>query len=315
MNRNFTLRLFGLPLVQSLDDLSRVTKLSKFMIYQLSKNANFHYKVYKIPKKNGKLREIAQPSRNLKGFQSWILVEILNKLNVSPNSKGFTKGQSTLDNAKPHVGNNALLTIDIQDFFPTICAKQVFNVFKSIGYNNLLSTIFTRICTFNERLPQGSPCSPKLANLICLNLDNRIQSYVGKKGITYTRYADDMTFSAMSPNKLIKILTTIEKIIKDEDFTLNEEKTRFAGVSNVKKVTGLVITDDSVGIGKKLYKKIRAKFYNFTKITRELTHTEINEAVGWKAYLKSVDKERWERLNSYIVKLKGQKPKSAIVNF
>ena len=192
---NIKLNMLGLPVITTIDDFSEITHISKYTIFQLSFHSDKYYKTYSIPKKSGELRTISQPSKKLKGLQSWILVNILNELKVSSSCKGFEKGSSTADNAKPHKGANIILTLDLKDFFPTVKRNQVYSIFKAVGYNKTISTILTNICTFEGALPQGSPCSPKLANLSAWSLDVRIQGYVGKRGISYTRYADDLSFS------------------------------------------------------------------------------------------------------------------------
>jgi len=77
-------------------------------------------------------------------------------------------------------------------------------IFNSIGYNREISSLLTNLCVFKGRLPQGAPTSPKLANLVSAKLDARIHGYAGPKGIVYTRYADDITLSAQSVQKLEK---------------------------------------------------------------------------------------------------------------
>ena len=127
------LNMLGLPVIRSLEDFSVQTHISKYTIYQLSQHSDKHYRTYEIPKKSGKMRTISQPSKNLKGLQSWLLVNILNKVQVSSSCKGFRKGSSTYDNALPHVGANTVINVDLKDFFPTIYSKQVYNIFKTIG--------------------------------------------------------------------------------------------------------------------------------------------------------------------------------------
>lgn len=304
--------MLGLPVIQNMDDFSNQTHISKYTIYQLSKNSDFYYKTYTIPKKSGKPRDISQPSKKLKGLQSWILVNILNKLKVSNSCKGFEKGFSIYDNAKPHIGANLILTIDLKDFFPTITQKQIFNIFKAIGYNDLLAVIFSKICTYNGTLPQGSPCSPKLANLTAWQLDVRLQGYVGKRGISYTRYADDLSFSGLAPLKVIQIIPKIKEIIIDEGYKINPSKTRIAGVSRAKIVTGLTITNNSAGIGKNKYKIIRSKIFHLT-LPSEQTNTELlYEVSGWLAFLKSVDIKRLNKAKKFIEDLKIKHPKTLI---
>ena len=306
--------MIGLPVIQTVDDFSQITHISKYTIYQLSTHSDKYYKTYTIPKKSGKLRTICQPSKKLKGLQSWILVNILNKLKVSSSCKGFEKGSSTADNAEPHKGANTLLTLDLKDFFPNVKRNQVYNIFKAIGYNKTISTLLTNICTYHEALPQGSPCSPKLANLSLWRLDVRIQGYVGKRGINYTRYADDLSFSGLNPAKVVKIIPMIKSIIEDEKFTVNKEKTRISGSARAKKITGLIIANDTFGIGKEKYKKVRAKIHHLTLPSEKTNIKLLYEVNGWISYMNSVDKRRFDKAKKYIEDLKCKYPTSLIVN-
>jgi len=306
------LNMLGLPVVQSLDDFSVQTHISKYTIYQLSFNSDKYYKTYEIPKKSGKKRTICQPSKKLKGLQSWILVNILNKIQVSSSCKGFRKGSSTYDNALPHKGANTVLNMDLKDFFPTVNSTQVYNTFKTIGYNKLVATIFTNICTYNDSLPQGSPCSPMLANLSAWTLDLRIQGYVGKRGINYTRYADDLSFSGLNPSKVVKIIPMINEIVTDENFKINKDKTRITGSARAKIVTGLVINDESIGIGKQKYKYLRAKIHHLTLPKEQENLTLLNHVNGWLSYLNSVDKARLKKAKKYINELSNSCPETLI---
>lgn len=310
---NIKLKILGLPSINDLEDFSNLVNLSPRAIYQLSVNSEFHYKTYQIKKSNGKLRDISQPSKQLKGLQLWLLNNILNKLKVSEYSKGFEKKQSIADNVKPHILSNCLLNIDIKDFYPSINSIKVYNLFKSIGYNKLISTIFTNICTFKNTLPQGSPCSPKISNLICWKMDSRIQGYVGKKGIIYTRYADDITISGIVPSKVINLLPFIEKIIKEEGFVLNKTKTRFTGKLRKREITGLIIYDNTFGIGRNKYRLIRSKLFNITKLQNSITQRQINHILGWLSYISSVDNKRYKMLLIYIRKLQKSFPNTDII--
>jgi hypothetical protein len=99
------LTLLGLPPIETLEDFSVHTHLSKGLIYRLSRYNNKNYFIYDLPKKTGGVRTIAQPSPELKAIQSWILRNILDLLKVSPACKGFEKKTNIYDNAKPHIGS------------------------------------------------------------------------------------------------------------------------------------------------------------------------------------------------------------------
>jgi RNA-directed DNA polymerase len=302
------LKNLGLPPVTNIDELSRQMRLSTGLLQQLVYKSDKHYKVYYLNKKSGGKREIAQPSRSMKAVQSWILRKILYRLKSSQHSKGFEVGESILSNATPHIGAHVLLNIDLEDFFHSIPASHVYSIFNSIGYNKNISSIFTSLCTYSGRLPQGAPTSPKLSNLACQHLDSRIQGYSGPKGIMYTRYADDITLSALNETKIRKAQPMIEEILQDEGFIINASKTKICGTKKKKEVTGLVISPDNVGIGRKRYRLIRAEIFTMLKENNsKLAH--IN---GWLAYIKSVDKTNYSRLVKYITSLKQVFPESSL---
>lgn len=300
--------MIGLPPLQGVDDLSATSHISKGTLFLLSKHSDKYYLEYEIVKRGGQKRLISQPAKKLKGLQSWILNNILNYVEVSPSCKGFIKGSSIYENAASHAGANVVLNVDISDFFGSVTSKQVYNVFKMIGYNSLISTIFTNICTYKGALPQGSPTSPMLANLVAWKLDLRIQGFVGKRGIGYTRYADDLTFSGFNPAKLIEILPIVKKILLDEGFSLNAKKTRISGAGRSKKVTGLVLYENKVGVGKEKYRKVRAMVYQAAKLGQTVPEKDLLRINGWFAHLKNVDKVRYDRLLVYVNKLREEYP-------
>lgn len=295
----YSLKNLGLPAVESLEAFADLIRLSENKLKILSNRADHFYRVYQIPKKAGGSRVISQPSRELKALQSWILRNILDRLNTSPQSKGFEQGESTLHNAAPHIGSNFILNIDFEDFFNTVSANKVFGIFSSLGYNKEMCVFFTNICTFEGRLPQGAPTSPKLANLTCAQLDARIQGYAGPRGIIYTRYADDITLSAQTPKKIFKARSFLEFVIPEEDLLINKAKTEVFGTRRRKTITGLVISESKVGIGRERYRKFRAELHNFFANTTP-NASYIN---GFLSYLYSVDKKSYRKAYIYIAKL------------
>lgn len=300
------LRTLGLPPVASLDDLAQLTRVSASKLRYCSFRAEYLYKTFKIPKKNGKFRTIAHPSRELKAIQSWILRNILDKLSTSPQSKGFEIGQSILDNATPHIGANHLLNLDLQDFFESIKASKVYSIYSSIGYNKEVSTHLTNLTVFRGGLPQGAPSSPKLANLVAARLDYRINGYTGPRGIVYTRYADDITLSSPNVRSLQKARILVSQIIKEEDLALNKGKTKLSGTRRQKSVTGLVISENRAGIGRQKYREFRSKLHRiFLDRSTETSHMN-----GLLAYIHSVDATTYRHLCKYIDKLRKKYPLS-----
>jgi retron-type reverse transcriptase len=302
-----------LPSITTLGEFSAATHLSKGLIFRFSKYGDKYYYTYNLPKKDGSMRQIAQPCNELKSLQAWIKVNILQSLVVSNACKGFEKNTSIADNALPHIGANAILVIDLENFFPTINIKQVWSMFRTIGYSARIAGILAAICTFKETLPQGSPASPKISNLVTLQLDKRLLGYVGKRAVVYTRYADDLTFSTYSPSILTKIYPKVKEIIEDEGFFLNQTKTRFAGPGRQHCVTGLVVTDKDLGIGRKKLHWLRALIYNLHKYDKEkVSKDELMTVIGWLAYINGIDEKRRKILDVYIGKLKSKYANTAL---
>jgi RNA-directed DNA polymerase len=307
----FQLKNFGLPVIRDIADLAEHTRLSPQLVRYLGYRANYLYRRYNVPKKDGTPRLIAQPNRELKALQAWILRNILDKLSASENCKGFEIGCSILDNAVPHVGANFILNVDLKDFFPSIGASKVYGVFSSIGYSKKIASLLTNLTVVDGRLPQGAPTSPKLANLICLKLDSRIQGYAGPRGLVYTRYADDISISAQTIKKIMNARLMLGTIVGSEGLEINHKKTQVQGTRRRKEITGLVLTATHAGIGRKALRVIRAKIFQLF-IGKSIAYAHVN---GLLAYVYGVDKISSRRLWAYIDKLAVKFPFScAIIN-
>lgn len=207
------------------------------------------------------------------------------------------------------MGANFVLNVDLKDFFPSIIASKVYGIFSTIGYSKKIAALLTNLTVFEGRLPQGAPTSPKLANLICLKLDARIQGYAGPRGLVYTRYADDISISAQTIKKLMNARSILDKIISSEGLAINHRKTSLQGTMRRKEITGLVLADSRVGIGRATARKIRAEiFHLFMERSTEFSHVN-----GMLAYVHSVDKTTYKRLWHYIDELTEKFPSSPAV--
>lgn len=297
--------LFGLPRITSLAELASHTRLSRQLIHRLVRLGDANYKTYQLAKKSGGTRTIAQPCRELKAVQAWILRHILDRLRTTDSSRGFERGATLLANAEPHIGAKGLVCIDIEDFFGSIGANRVMRIFQLAGYEQAAARLLTRLCTWQDRLPQGSPTSPKLANLACFRLDRRLAGFAGQRGLVYTRYADDMTFSSFSPARLFKSVPMLVRIVRDCGFVLNPRKTRACGASRQLKVTGLVLAPSSAGIGRQKLRLLRARVHQLSKATGKVD-TEVAALQGWLAYLWAVDPPRYRMLAQSIVRLRSR---------
>ena len=249
----------NVPVVFDFKHLSLLLGLDPTEVaFYLFAEEDLYYKEIKIPKKSGGFRIIDIPSDRLKGIQKWILRHVLDKIEVQENCYGFRKEKSIYDNAKLHVGKECVLNMDIKDFFSSIKQEEVFKIFYIKGYTKKVSYYFAKLLTRNGKLPQGSPASPMISNIVARHLDKRLSALAEEYGAQYSRYADDITFSGKSNIKnMIPIAT---KIITEEKFNVNDNKTRYAYYYQRQEVTGLIV-NKKVSIPKEYLRELNKEIY------------------------------------------------------
>lgn len=246
-------------------------------LLKISNAPDKFYRNFEIPKKNGGERAISEPLPSLKEIQHWILKEILDKCSVSGFAKAYIRNRSIRKNAEFHVNRKFVLTIDIQNFFPSLQYKYIHAFFSRLGYSLPVTTMLSNICCLNGGLPQGAPTSPALSNLLMVNTDKRIGSFIKKNDIYYTRYADDMTFSGeFEPGMVIKF---VKNVLSDMDLNINERKIRVRKHGQRQEVTG-VIVNEKIQSPKSIRKKLRQSVYYIEKygLVSHLDKTENTRA-------------------------------------
>ena len=251
--------------------------------YYLFASEEEFYSTYAIPKKAGGYREIDVPSDRLKRIQKWILKNILNNVKVHDKCFGFLEGKSIYSNALNHVGKECVLNLDLKDFFPSINIKDVFYVFYNLGYSKKVSYYLAKLLTKDGVLPQGSPASPMISNIVGMRLDRRLDKFANSYGAYYSRYADDITISGAS--SIIKMIPIVEKIIKEEKFYVNENKTRYAFSHQRQEVTGLIV-NKKVSVPKQYVKDFQKEIYYCSKygVTSHLKRIK-NKKAFFKEYM------------------------------
>ena len=310
---SYRLYLVGLPEIKTIDDFALMTRLSKGFLFKLWKFNGNYYKTVSIPKSNGELREISCPSKDMKAVQGWILRNILNRVSVSEQATAYIKKTNLLNNVFPHRNNRYFLCMDLKSFFPSIKYSKVYSVFKLLGYTPFISHFLTGLCTKDGVLPQGAVTSPCLSNIVCIRLDRRISGFTGKRNITYTRYADDLIFSGMNPNLFDRVFNVVRKIIEEDGYEINSKKTRILGPRQKRKITGLVVSDDKVGVGKVLKSELRAKInnYHYWKGSEEEKQKNYFQIQGWFSHLRVIDPAGYQQLKNYDLKRKRKSSKTS----
>jgi retron-type reverse transcriptase len=179
-----------------------------------------------------------------------------------------------------------LLNVDIKDFFPSVTAAMVQQVFLGLGFPTRMSRILTLLCTYRGALPQGAPTSPSLANLVFLKVDSQLLHFANVHGFNYSRYADDLTFSGERRIDA-SFLEGVARIVRRHGFTLNAKKTMFYGPNQPKYVTGFVV-NRRVQPDRETRRRLRAMFHNADE--RPNQHSAQSGSLrGWASFVNSYD--------------------------
>ncbi len=263
--------------------------------------APFRYKVYSIPKRNGRgSRVIAQPASDLKFVQRLILSNILNSLPVHSVARAYRSGFGILDNVKEHVGSRYLLKMDFSDFFPSInpghlklhLERWIPSVDEQDFYC-LERLLFWKPSTRGPCLSIGAPSSPFLSNSILYDFDSVLYHWCVSNGVKYTRYADDLTFTTNEKEVLFSVPDVVKSMLVSvnlHDIGVNDEKTVFSSKKHNRHVTGLVLTNDNkVSLGRDKKREIKTLIFLFAKGALDVEKSEFLK--GTLAYVAYVEPE------------------------
>lgn len=288
----------NLPVILNTSHLAKLVGLTEKTLVQIISSSNNFYREFTIPKRHGGTRLISAPYPSLLSVQEWIYEKILlPQYEFDCCVTGFVQGRSILDNASPHCNNKVVLQLDIKDFFPSITLNRVINVFKVLGYYNQMAYNLASLCCQNGVLPQGAPTSPILSNIIAGRMDRRLKGLCTKLGITYTRYADDLSFSGEHIGK--SFIKYVNKIIQSEGFIVNQDKTKLLHNNSRKIITGVSISSGKPTIPKSLKRRLRKEAYYINKYGLEdhMAHEQIDDLKyysrlkGYFAYWNSIEKD------------------------
>lgn len=236
-------------------------------LFNLAEITGEFYETFYIPKRSGGFREISASQTKLKRVQRILLDELFAHYKMPPYVHGCVRGRSTVSNAIPHTKKRIVLNIDIRNFFSSISINRVAEMLASkFNFDSEACDVISKLCTFEDKLPQGAPTSPVLANLVALDLDSQIREIlnarIGQQHYQYTRYVDDITISGNE--KLIELVDDIHSVINNSGFAVNPRKSRVLRPSVCQKVTGIVV-NEKISPPKKFLRKIRQQFYYCNK--------------------------------------------------
>jgi retron-type reverse transcriptase len=265
-------RLATLKAAKSLSELSEILafkpKAVSFILYKQPAAAK--YRTFQIPKRRGGQRTISAPIDALKVLQrklADLLQDCVDEINEKRRRKdrvahGFKRRRSIITNARQHRHRRWVFNLDLEDFFPSINFGRVRGYLiknRDLELHEDVATVIAQIACHENALPQGSPCSPAISNLVAHVLDMHLVKLASSAGCTYTRYADDLTFSTNEKEFPAEIAVRsategagahewvlgekLQKIIQTAGFRVNVKKTHMMYRSSCQEVTGIVVNE------------------------------------------------------------------------
>lgn len=249
------------------------------------------YRTFQVPKRNGGQRTIKAPIDRLKVLQrklSDLLQDCVDEINTAKNRKdrtahGFKRKLSIITNARQHRHRRWVFNLDLEDFFPSINFGRVRGFLlknREFELHKEVATVIAQIACHENSLPQGSPCSPVMSNLVAHLLDMRLVKLASAAGCTYSRYADDLTFSTNKKEFPADVAApagtdepeshlwlpseALQKVIERTGFRINAKKTHFMYRTSRQEVTGLVV-NEKINVRWEYRHNVRAMVHSLVK--------------------------------------------------
>lgn len=283
------------PYVSNLS-ITRPLSIARLKYYR---NVNVRcdsYQEFSIPKKSGGQRTITAPGGELKEIM-FTLAFILSELyEPTPEAMAFITGRSIGTNASQHIGQNYVLNLDLKDFFTSITAVMVEKNLVKLGMSAIVAKEIATLCTYpmiendcvQNVVPQGAPTSPVISNICAMKLDNRLSGLASRFHLSYTRYADDITFSSNHNvyHKNGEFMKELHQIIEDCHFIVNPKKTRLQKRGIRQEVTGITVNEKS-NVSRKFVKNLRAAIHKIKYQEHPSMH-DVNVVRGKLNFLRMI---------------------------
>ena len=253
----------SVPVIFEFEHLSRLIGIDQTRFRAMVNSTSSFYRTFYIKKRSGGRREISSPFPSLLICQDWIYKNILLNVPVHSCVHGYVPGKSIFSNAAAHLNSRCILKMDIENFFPSIKIDWVANFFNQLGYADNVAFYLASLCCKNGSLVQGASTSPYLTNILLRSLDHRLSNLAKSYNMSYTRYADDLTFSGeYIPHTVIGI---VDSIISDFGLRVNTDKTRLQIARNQKIVTGLSVAGESICVPRSFKRDLKKELHFIRK--------------------------------------------------
>ncbi len=284
-----------------LDKISEVSGMPQAMCLRFIISAPVRYKRYEIPKRSGGTRLIAQPSKSVKPLQKACISELRKVLPIHSAALAYEVGTGIKKNANKHRYNRYLLKMDFTNYFPSIKPDVLLTTFEghSLALTDVDKTVLSSLLFWkpsrdhtNLELSIGAPSSPFISNAVMYFFDTAVTEYCRQKGITYTRYADDLAFSTNTEDILFELPKFLNDLVQQPSMSFlrfNNDKTVFASKKVNRHITGVTITNDGrLSLGRKRKRKISSLIHRFS-LKQLKSDEEINELKGLLGFAKHIE--------------------------
>ncbi|HBK3326028.1 retron St85 family RNA-directed DNA polymerase [Vibrio tetraodonis] len=285
-----------------LDKISELSGIPQDMCARFVVSAPVRYKRYEIPKRNGGgTRLIAQPSKSVKPLQRVCISELRGVLPIHGSALAYEAGTGIKRNANKHRYNRYLLKMDFTNFFPSIKPDVLLSTFEQhnvalteVDKFVLSSLLFWKPSRSESTLELsiGAPSSPFISNAVMYFFDVAVTEYCERKGITYTRYADDLAFSTNTADILFELPKFLNELVQQPSMSFlrfNTDKTVFASKKVNRHITGVTITNDGrLSLGRKRKRKISSLIHRFS-LQQLRCDEEVNELKGMLGFAKHIE--------------------------
>ena len=258
--------------MNSVAELAELLDVTPKQLRRYTYGVGRSYRRTKIKKRQGGTRTLSQPADGLKILQSKMAMLLSAAYRPRPCVHGFVPERSIATNAAAHAGRRWVFNVDLEDFFPSINFGRVRGRLTSRPFSipDSVATVIAQLCCYEDELPQGAPSSPVLSNIVISGMDADLERLSRKHRCTFTRYADDLTFSTDEshfPDALGRQVTPhgtealvgprLETLIKGSGFEINPDKVRLHRFDTRQMVTGLVV-NEFPNVRRKRVRKVRA---------------------------------------------------------
>jgi len=197
-------------------------------------------------------RDLYPSVHQLKAVQRGILKNILKRIKLPGYAFGGIERRDNVLNAKMHQGNKYFFNTDLRNFYPSITHHDIYKMFASRGFAPETAHLLTKLTTYKGMLPQGTPTSPYLANLVFVSAGLELQAFAQQNGITFTTFVDDVTLSSKTDFK--QHVNDIVTMITSKGFKISHNKTFYQ--TKAPKVTNVIVKRNGLDLSEEYKTKV-----------------------------------------------------------